>query len=118
MEEKEEARGEKKGKWKQLPQASESQPERRQAHTAVGFGGYSVFLFGGHTAQGLCPSDLWFFSCGTLKTLAPFIFVLIVLSSWERRMGGGEGERNSTFSSTQSFLCDSWNIPHHLWRSL
>jgi len=64
----EEARGERWGKWKQLPQASsEFQPERRQAHTAVGFGGYSVFLFGGHTDQGLCPSDLWFISCGTLR---------------------------------------------------
>ena len=87
----EEARGERWGKWKQLPQASsEFQPERRQAHTAVGFGGYSVFLFGGHTDQGLCPSDLWIFSCGTLKILAPLIFVLIVLlsivekSGWEK----------------------------------
>jgi len=40
------------------------------------------------------------------------------LDSWEIRMGEGEGERNSTFSSTQSFMCDSWNIPHHLWRCL
>jgi len=60
----EEARGgERRGKWKQLPQVGEFKPERRQAHSAVGYG-YSAFLFGGHTDQGLCPSDLWHFSCG------------------------------------------------------
>jgi len=62
----EEARGGAKGKWKQLPQ-QEEQPEKRQAHSAVGYG-YSVFLFGGHTDEQLCPSDLWHFSYGAVPS--------------------------------------------------